>query len=196
MWDAKMEIRGARANNLQEIDVDIPKRRIVCVTGVSGSGKSSLVFDTIGAEARRQLSELFSAYARNRLAGGGAPDVDEIRNLSPAVVVDQKRVGGNSRSTVGTMTDLYAVLRLLFSRCGKPYAGYSNAFSFNHPKGMCPVCGGVGRIVTVDEEKMFDREKSLNEGAILFPTYAVGSYYWKAFTCSGYFDCDKPLKDY
>ena len=196
MTEAYMEIRGARANNLQELDVDIPKRRIVCVTGVSGSGKSSLVFDTIGAEARRQLSELFTAFARNRMAGGAAPDVDEIRNLSPAVVVDQKRIGGNSRSTVGTITDLYAVLRLLFSRCGRPYAGYSNAFSFNHPNGMCPACGGVGRIVEVDEEKMFDKSKSLNEGAILFPTYAVGSYYWKAFTCSGYFDCDKPLRDY
>ena len=115
MWDAKMEIRGARANNLQEIDVDIPKRRIVCVTGVSGSGKSSLVFDTIGAEARRQLSELFSAYARNRLAGGGAPDVDEIRNLSPAVVVDQKRVGGNLRSTVDDDGSLRGIAPALFA---------------------------------------------------------------------------------
>ena len=191
-----IHIRGARANNLQNIDLDIPKHSITVFTGVSGSGKSSLVFDTIGAEARRQLSDMFSAFARMRMPSGAAPDVDSIRNLSAAVVVDQKRLGGHSRSTVGTVTDIYAVLRLLFSRVGQPNVGYSNAFSFNHPKGMCPECGGVGHIVEVDEDKMFDKNKSLNEGAILFPTYSVGSYYWKAFTCSGYFDCDKPLKDY
>ncbi|MDO4732954.1 MAG: excinuclease ABC subunit UvrA [Bacillota bacterium] len=191
-----IRIRGARANNLKSLDLDIPKHSIVVFTGVSGSGKSSLVFDTIAAEARRQLSDMFSAFARMRMPSGSAPDVDRISNLSAAVVVDQKRLGGHSRSTVGTVTDIYAVLRMLFSRVGQPYVGYSNAFSFNHPKGMCPECGGVGHIVEVDQEKMFDKTKSLNEGAILFPTYSVGSYYWKAFTCSGYFDCDKPLQDY
>lgn len=192
----KIQIRGARANNLKNIDLDISKHAITVFTGVSGSGKSSLVFDTIGAEAQRQLSDLFSAFARTRMPSGSAPDVDRISNLPAAVVVDQKRLGGHSRSTLGTVTDLYTILRLLFSRVGQPHVGYSNAFSFNHPKGMCPECGGVGHIVQVDQEKMFDKNKSLNEGAILFPTYSVGSYYWKAFTCSGYFDCDKPLKEY
>lgn len=196
MDNSIIQIRGARANNLRNIDLDLPKHQIIAFTGVSGSGKSSLVFDTIGAEARRQLSDMFSAFARMRMPSGSAPDVDSIRNLSAAVVVDQKRLGGHSRSTVGTITDIYAVLRLLFSRVGQPNVGYSNAFSFNHPKGMCPECGGVGQIVEVDQEKMFDKNLSLNQGAILFPTYSVGSYYWKAFTCSGYFDCDKPLKDY
>ena len=178
----KIQIRGARANNLKNIDLDIPKHSITAFTGVSGSGKSSLVFDTIGAEAQRQLSDMFSAFARARIPSGSAPDVDRISNLSAAVVVDQRRLGGHSRSTLGTVTDIYSILRLLFSRIGRPYVGYSNAFSFNHPKGMCPECGGVGRIVQVDQEKMFDKNKSLNEGAILFPTYSVGSYYWKAFT--------------
>ena len=133
-----IRIRGARANNLKSLDLDIPKHSIVVFTGVSGSGKSSLVFDTIAAEARRQLSDMFSAFARMRMPSGSAPDVDQIANLSAAVVVDQKRLGGHSRSTVGTVTDIYSVLRMLFSRVGQPYVGYSNAFSFNHPKGMCP----------------------------------------------------------
>ncbi|MBQ6607393.1 MAG: excinuclease ABC subunit UvrA [Firmicutes bacterium] len=191
-----IKLRKACANNLKNIDLDLPKQEITVFTGVSGSGKSSLVFDTIGAEARRQISELFSAFARVRMPAANAAEVESIENLSAAVVIDQKRLGGNSRSTVGTVTDLYALLRLLFSRVGQPAVGYSNAFSFNHPKGMCPECGGVGMVVQVDEDKMFDKTKSLNEGAILFPTYRVGSYYWTCFTCSGFFDCDKPLNQY
>ena len=191
-----IKLRKACANNLKNIDLDLPKQEITVFTGVSGSGKSSLVFDTIGAEARRQISELFSAFARVRMPAANAAEVESIENLSAAVVIDQKRLGGNSRSTVGTVTDLYALLRLLFSRVGQPAVGYSNAFSFNHPKGMCPECGGVGMVVQVDEDKMFDKTKSLNEGAILFPTYRVGSYYWTCFTCSGFFDCDKPLNEY
>ncbi|MBR3391292.1 MAG: excinuclease ABC subunit UvrA [Firmicutes bacterium] len=191
-----IKLRKACANNLKNVDLDLPKQQITVFTGVSGSGKSSLVFDTIGAEARRQISELFSAFARVRMPAANAAEVESIENLSAAVVIDQKRLGGNSRSTVGTVTDLYALLRLLFSRIGRPAVGYSNAFSFNHPKGMCPECGGVGMVVQVDEDKMFDKTKSLNEGAILFPTYRVGSYYWTCFTCSGFFDCDKPLNEY
>ena len=191
-----IKLRKACANNLKNVDLDLPKRQITVFTGVSGSGKSSLVFDTIGSEARRQISELFSAFARVRMPAAAAAEVESIENLSAAVVIDQKRLGGNSRSTVGTVTDLYALLRLLFSRIGEPAVGYSNAFSFNHPKGMCPECGGVGMVVQVDEDKMFDKTKSLNEGAILFPTYRVGSYYWTCFTCSGFFDCDKPLNQY
>ena len=191
-----IKLRKACANNLKNIDLDLPKQEITVFTGVSGSGKSSLVFDTIGAEARRQISELFSAFARVRMPAANAAEVESIENLSAAVVIDQKRLGGNSRSTVGTVTDLYALLRLLFSRVGQPAVGYSNAFSFNHPKGMCEECGGVGMVVQVDEDKMFDKTKSLNEGAILFPTYRVGSYYWTCFTCSGFFDCDKPLNQY
>ena len=189
-------VRGARANNLKNIDIDIPKQKIVVFTGVSGSGKSSLVFDTLAAEAGRQMNELFSAFSRARTPQSATPDADVIENLSAAAVIDQRRLGGNSRSTVGTITDLYAMLRMLFSRAGEPYIGYSNAFSFNHPRGCCPECGGVGHIIAVDESKMLDREKSLNGGAILFPTFAVGGYYWKSFTCSGFFDNDKPLKDY
>ena len=191
-----IKLRKACANNLKNVDLDLPKRQITVFTGVSGSGKSSLVFDTIGSEARRQISELFSTFARVRMPAANAAEVESIENLSAAVVIDQKRLGGNSRSTVGTVTDLYALLRLLFSRIGEPKVGYSNAFSFNHPKGMCPECGGVGMVVQVDEDKMFDKTKSLNEGAILFPTYRVGSYYWTCFTCSGFFDCDKPLNQY
>ena len=191
-----IRVRGACANNLKNIDIDIPKRKITVFTGVSGSGKSSVVFDIIGAESRRQISEMFSAFTRMRMPAANRADAESVENLSAAIIVDQKRLGGNSRSTVGTVTDIYSSLRLLFSRAGKPYAGWSNAFSFNHPKGMCPECGGVGMVVTVDEEKMFDKTKSLNGGAILFPTYKVGSYYWTCFTCAGYFDCDKPLNEY
>ena len=191
-----MIIRGARANNLKEIDIDIPKHKIVVFTGVSGSGKSSLVFETIGAEATRQMNDLFSAFSRTRMPKSSRPDADLIENLSAAAVIDQRKLGGNSRSTVGTITDVYAMLRILFSRVGQPRIGYSNAFSFNHPRGCCPECGGVGNVVAVDEAKMLDRDKSLNEGAILFPTFAVGGYYWKSFTCSGFFDNDKKLRDY
>ena len=191
-----IKIRRACANNLKNIDLDLPKRAITVFTGVSGSGKSSVVFDVIAAEAGRQVSEMFSAFTRMRMPGFAAAEVESIENLSAAAVIDQKRLGGNSRSTVGTITDVYSQLRLLFSRCGRPAAGYSNAFSFNHPQGMCPDCGGVGMQVQVDEEKMFDKTKSLNQGAILFPTYRVGSYYWTCFTCAGFFDCDKPLQEY
>lgn len=189
-------IKGARENNLKNISLCIPKRRITVFTGVSGSGKSSIVFETIGAEAQRQLNETFSTFVRNRLPRFSQPDADAIQNLSTAIVIDQKRLGGSSRSTVGTITDIYAILRLLFSRLGKPFAGYSNAFSFNDPSGMCPECNGLGETVKLNLDKFLDRSKSLNEGAILFPMFAVGSWYFNSYAYSGLFDNDKKLGDY
>lgn len=189
-------IQGARENNLKDVTLRVPKRKLTVFTGVSGSGKSSLVFDTIGVEARRELNETFSAFIRNRLPKFSQPEADAIEHLSPAIVVDQKRLGGNSRSTVGTITDIYALLRLLFSRVGQPYVGNSNAFSFNDPAGMCPDCHGVGKIVSADVDKLLDRSKSLNEGGIAFPTFRVGTWYWKYYVMSGFFNNDKPLKDY
>lgn len=189
-------IEGARENNLKNVSVHIPKRKITVFTGVSGSGKSSLVFDTISAEAQRQLNETFSAFIRNRLPRFSQPDTDRIENLSTAIVIDQKRFGGSSRSTVGTITDIYAMLRLLFSRIGKPFAGNSHVFSFNDPAGMCPECSGVGQVVQFDVDKLLDRSKSLNEGAILFPVFKVGSWYLNTYVHSGLFDNDKQLAEY
>ncbi|HVH86852.1 MAG TPA: hypothetical protein VM912_09010, partial [Terriglobales bacterium] len=189
-------IRGARENNLKNVSLRIPKRKITLFTGVSGSGKSSIVFDTIASEARRQLNETFSTFVRNFLPRYAQPDADAIENLSMAIVVDQKHLGGGSHSTVGTITDIYSVLRLLYSRIGQPFVGYSNAFSFNDPQGMCPECNGIGRKIGVDLDKFLDKSKSLNEGAILFPEYAVESWGWNILTQSGLFDNDKKLDDY
>jgi len=191
-----IEIRGARENNLKNVSLRIPKRKITIFTGVSGSGKSSIVFDTIAAEARRQLNETFSTFVQNFLPRYAQPEADAINNLSMAIVVDQKRLGGGSHSTVGTITDIYSVLRLLYSRVGQPFVGYSNAFSFNDPQGMCPNCNGIGRKVGVDLNKFLDTSKSLNEGAILFPEYAVDSWGWNIMTQAGRFDNDKKLSDY
>ena len=162
-----IEIRGARENNLKDVSLSIPKRKITIFTGVSGSGKSSIVFDTIATEAQRLLNENFSLFIRNFLPRYSQPEADAIENLSMAVVVDQKRMGGGSQSTVGTATDIYSVLRLLFSRVGKPFVGFSNAFSFNDPQGMCPECNGIGRKMGVDLNKFIDKSKSLNDGADL-----------------------------
>lgn len=189
-------IRGARENNLKNVSLRIPKRKITIFTGVSGSGKSSIVFDTIAAEARRQLNETFSTFVRNFLPRYSQPDADAIENLGMAIVVDQKHLGGGSHSTVGTITDIYSVLRLLFSRVGQPFAGYSNAFSFNDPQGMCPECNGIGRKIGVDLDKFLDTSKSLNEGAILYPDYAVESWGWSILIQSGLFDADKKIADY
>ncbi len=191
-----IEIRGARENNLKSVSLRIPKRKITIFTGVSGSGKSSIVFDTIAAEARRQLNETFSTFVQNFLPHYAQPEVDAIDNLSMAIVVDQKRLGGGSHSTVGTITDIYSVLRLLYSRVGQPFVGYSNAFSFNDPQGMCPNCNGMGRKLDVDMDKFLDTSKSLNEGAVLYPEYAVDSWGWNVLTQSGLFDVNKKLADY
>ena len=165
-------------------------------TGVSGSGKSSLVFDTIAAESQRQLNETYSTFIRSRLPHYGQPDAESLQNLPASIVVDQKRLGGNARSTVGTATDIYALLRLLFSRIGQPFVGESSVFSFNNPQGMCPNCAGLGKVDTVDLEALFDRTKSLNEGAIRFPSLAPGSARWKRYALTGFFDNDKKLADY
>ncbi|MCI0649654.1 MAG: excinuclease ABC subunit UvrA [Chloroflexi bacterium] len=191
-----IEIRGARENNLKDVSLRIPKRKITIFTGVSGSGKSSIVFDTIATEAQRLLNENFSMFVRSFLPRYSQPDADAIENLSMAIVVDQKRLGGGAHSTMGTITDIYAVLRRLFSRLGQPNVGHSNVFSFNDPQGMCPECSGVGRKIGVDLDLFLDKSNSLNEGAILFPDYAVGSWDWTICTQSGLFDNDKKLADY
>lgn len=191
-----IEIQGARENNLKNVSLKIPKRKITIFTGVSGSGKSSIVFDTIASEAQRQLNENFSMFVRTFLPRFPQPDADSIVNLSMPIVVDQKRMGGGSHSTVGTITDIYSVLRLLFSRVGQPYIGNYNLFSFNDPQGMCPECNGLGRKIGVDLELFLDTSKSLNEGAILFSPYAVDSWDWSICTQSGLFDNDKKLDDY
>ncbi|MCX6049709.1 MAG: excinuclease ABC subunit UvrA [Chloroflexi bacterium] len=191
-----IEIRGARENNLKNVSLRIPKRQITIFTGVSGSGKSSIVFDTIASEARRQLNETFSTFVRNFLPRYAQPDVDALENLSMAIVVDQKHLGGGSHSTVGTITDIYSLLRLLYSRIGQPSVGNRNVFSFNDLKGMCPNCNGLGRKIDVDLSVFLDTSKSLNEGAILYPEYAVGSWIWDIFSQSGFFDMDKRLADY
>jgi excinuclease ABC A subunit len=189
-----IEIRGARENNLKNVSLRIPKRKITIFTGVSGSGKSSIVFDTIATEAQRQLYENFSLFVRNFLPRYGQPDADSIENLSMAVVVDQKRLGGGSHSTVGTVTDISPVLRLLFSRIGKSFVGYSNAFSFNDPQGMCPECNGLGRTMGIISDGFLDMSKSLNEGAIQVPVFS--SWERDSYTSSGFFDNDKKLSDF
>lgn len=191
-----IEIRGARENNLKDVSLSIPKRKITIFTGVSGSGKSSIVFDTIAAEARRQLNDTFSTFVRTFLPRYAQPDADVIENLSMAIVVDQKRLGGGSHSTVGTITDISTVLRLLYSRIGQPHVGNYNVFSFNDPQGMCPECNGLGRKIGVDLDAFLDTSKSLNEGAILFPEYAVNSWGLNILAQSGLFDMDRKLADY
>ncbi|HQU35121.1 MAG TPA: excinuclease ABC subunit UvrA [Anaerolineales bacterium] len=191
-----IEIRGARENNLKNVSLRIPKRKITIFTGVSGSGKSSIVFDTIATESQRLMNENFSMFVRNFLPKYGQPDADSIENLSMSIVVDQKRMGGGSHSTVGTITDINTLLRLLFSRLGKPHVGSANLFGFNDPKGMCPDCNGLGRKLDVDLNKLLDTSKSLNEGAILFSEYAVNGWYWGQIISTGLFDPDKKLSKY
>jgi len=186
-----IEIRGARENNLKNVTLRIPKRQITIFTGVSGSGKSSLVFDTIATEAQRQLYENFSMMVRTFLPRYSQPDADAIRNLSMAIVVDQKRLGGGSHSTMGTITDTYTLLRQLFALLGEPFVGYANVFSFNEPIGMCPECNGLGRKLQPIVEKFYDPAKSLNEGALQGPIFDESIY-----PTSGFFDNDKKLADF
>lgn len=192
----KIIISGAREKNLKNINVVIPKNQITTVVGLSGSGKSALVFDTVAAESQRQLNETYSSFIRNRLPHYGKPDVESISNLSVSIVINQKRIGDNARSTVGTVTDIYSLLRLLFSRMGTPFVGYSDTFSFNNPQGMCEECQGLGIVRNFQMNQLLDTEKSLNEGAILFPTFYPGGVRWKRYVHTGLFDNDKKLKDY
>ncbi|QAA31001.1 ATP-binding cassette domain-containing protein [Clostridium manihotivorum] len=196
MFNDYIRVFGARERNLKNINIEIPKRKITVFTGVSGSGKSSLVFDTIAAESQRQLNETYTSFIRHRMPHYGKPDVDNIENLSVAFIINQKRLGGNSRSTVGTITDIYSLLRLLFSRIGEPFVGYSDVFSFNNPSGMCSYCQGLGNIETVDIEKLLDKNKSLSEGAINFPTFELGGWRITRYIHSGFFDNNKKIKDY
>ena len=189
-------VSGACENNLKSVSLQIPKNKLVVFTGVSGSGKSSLVFDTIAAEAGRQLNETYPLYIRSRLPHYEPPKAALIDQLTPAIVIDQRPFLGDVRSTVGTMTDVAPLLRLLYSRCAHPQIGPSSAYSFNDPQGMCPTCSGLGKTIVFDHSKLFDTSKSLNQGAILFPGHQIGTYQWQLYANSGLLDPDKPLQDY
>lgn len=216
-----IRVVGARENNLKGITLEIPKRRLTVFTGVSGSGKSSLVFGTIAAESQRLINETYPAFVQGFMPSLARPDVDALENLSPAIIVDQERMGANVRSTVGTATDANAMLRILFSRLGQPHIGASNAFSFNIPSvrasgvitvergagettettfavagGMCPRCEGHGTATDIDLTQLYDDTKSLAEGAITIPGYTAGGWMVRIFTASGFLDPDKPIRDY
>jgi excinuclease UvrABC ATPase subunit len=215
-----IRVRGARENNLKDVSVDIPKRRITVFTGVSGSGKSSLVFDTIAAESRRLIDETYSAFVQGFMPSVPRPDVDVLEGLTTAILVDQERLGANPRSTVGTVTDANAMLRILFSRLGEPYIGGPTAFSFNIPTqkasgimtsatgekrvvrneiylgGMCPRCEGRGTVSDVDLTQIVDESRSLNEGAILVPGYTADGWMVRGFAESGFYPADRPISTF
>jgi len=217
-----IRVRGARVNNLKDVSVELPKRRVTVFTGVSGSGKSSLVFDTIAAESQRLINETYSTFVQGFMPALARPDVDVLEGLTTAIIVDQERMGANARSTVGTATDANALLRILFSRLGKPHIGSANAYSFNVPSvrgsgsatvergagkalsrtfsitgGMCPRCEGLGTVSDVDLTQLFDKTKSLAEGAITVPGYKVDSWWTTgAFIQSGFLDPKKPIGKY
>jgi excinuclease ABC A subunit len=219
-WGA-IEVRGARENNLRDISLDIPKRRLTVFTGVSGSGKSSLVFNTIAAESQRLINETYSAFVQGFMPTLARPDVDSLEGLTTAIIVDQERMGANARSTVGTVTDTNTLLRILFSRRGQPHIGGPQAFSFNIPSvrgagavtiergdgqttsrsfsvagGMCPRCEGMGSANDIDLTQLYDDGKSLAEGAIRVPGYTADGWSTRMFSESGFFDPDKPIRDY
>ncbi|MEV3859054.1 excinuclease ABC subunit UvrA [Streptomyces sp. NPDC050095] len=191
-----IHIVGARENNLRDVTLRIPKNRLTVFTGVSGSGKSSIVFGTIAVESQRQLGETFSWFVRNRLPKYERPHADALEDLSPAIVVDQKPIGGHSRSTVGTMTDVYSVLRVLFSRHGTPSAGAATAYSFNDPSGMCPHCDGLGRAVRPDYDRILDPARSLADGAVLFPPFAAGTWQGQTYTNTTDLDTHRPVGEF
>ncbi len=216
-----IRVQGARENNLKDVTIEIPKRRLTVFTGVSGSGKSSLVFGTIAAESQRMINETYSAFVQGFMPNLARPDVDLLDGLTPAIIVDQERLGANPRSTVGTATDANAMLRILFSRLGQPHIGSPNAYSFNVPSvkatgaitiergnkktqratftqlgGMCPRCEGMGRVTDIDLTQLFDESKSLAEGAITIPGYTADGWYVKIFSESGFLDGDKPIRDF
>jgi excinuclease UvrABC ATPase subunit len=215
-----IRVQGARENNLKDVSVEIPKRRLTVFTGVSGSGKSSLVFGTIAAESQRLINETYSTFVQGFMPTLARPEVDVLEGLTTAIIVDQERMGANSRSTVGTATDANAMLRVLFSRIGKPHIGSSNAFSFNVPSvravgsitvekgagktekrvftvngGMCPRCEGMGSVTDFDLSQLYDDSKSLNEGALTIPGYTSDGWHLRVFAAAG-FDPDKPIRKY
>ncbi|WP_147944893.1 excinuclease ABC subunit UvrA [Microbispora sp. CSR-4] len=217
-----IRVYGARENNLKDVSIEIPKRRLTVFTGVSGSGKSSLVFSTIAAESQRLINETYSAFVQGFMPTLSRPEVDVLDGLTTAIVVDQERMGPNPRSTVGTVTDANAMLRILFSRLGRPHIGSPQAFSFNVASvtgagavkferggktvkerrefsitgGMCPRCEGLGRTSDIDLSQLYDDSKSLNEGALTIPGYSVDGWYGRIFSGSGFFDPDKPIRDF
>jgi excinuclease UvrABC ATPase subunit len=218
-----IRVVGARVNNLKDVSVELPKRRLTAFTGVSGSGKSSLVFDTIAAESQRLINETYSAFVQGFMPTLARPEVDVLDGLTTAIIIDQERMGSNARSTVGTATDANALLRILFSRLGKPHIGSPNAFSFNVPSvrasgaitvergagktqtkkatftrlgGMCPRCEGRGAVTDFDLSALYDESLSLNEGALTIPGYSMDGWYGRIFRGSGFFDPDKPIRKY
>lgn len=190
-----IKIRGLKQNNLKNVSLDIPKNKIIVFTGVSGSGKSSIVFDTIAAESGRQMNETYSAWVRGRLPKYEKPNVELIDNLNPSVIIDQSRLGGNARSTVGTISDMYSMLRLLFSRVGTPTIGPASYFSFNNPNGMCKTCAGIGKVMDFDVSNIIDPDKTYDEGCFLLPAFGTNKYYWKVYRRPEYFRTDVPWKD-
>ena len=190
-----IKIQGLTQNNLKNISLEIPKNKIVVFTGVSGSGKSSIVFDTIAAESQRQMNETYSAWVRGRLPKYDKPKVELIENLNPSVIIDQTRLGGNARSTVGTISDMYSLLRLLFSRIGEPQIGPSSYFSFNNPNGMCPTCSGIGKILDFNIQNLIDKDKTYDEGIFRLPAFGVNNYYWKQYRQPELFRTDVSWKD-
>ncbi|WP_406245321.1 ATP-binding cassette domain-containing protein [Microbacterium sp. M] len=215
-----IRVAGARENNLKDVSVVLPKRRLTVFTGVSGSGKSSLVFDTIAAESRRMIDETYSAFVQGFMPSVPRPDVDVLEGLTTAIIVDQERLGANPRSTVGTVTDANAMLRILFSKLGEPYIGGPTAFSFNIPTqkasgvmtgpggekkivkdaiylgGMCPRCEGRGAVSDLDLAQIVDETKSLDEGAIMVPGYTADGWMVKGFSASGFYPADKPVAEF
>ena len=191
-----IQVRGARENNLRDVSIDLPKRRLTVFTGVSGSGKSSLVFGTIAAESQRLINETYSAFVQGFMPTLARPDVDLLEGLTTAIIVDQERMGANSRSTVGTATDTNAMLRIVFSRLGQPSAGPAFHYSFNLPAGACPRCEGMGSVNDIDLTQLFDDRKSLNEGAFTIPGYSMDGWYGRIYAGSGFLDPDKPIRDY
>ena len=189
-------IRGARENNLKNVSLDIPKRRITVFTGVSGSGKSSLVFGTIAAESQRLINETYPAFVQQFMPHYGQPDADQLDSISAAIIVDQQRLGGNSRSTVATVTDTAQMLRVIFSRLASPRLGPPGLYSYNDPRGMCPDCEGIGQVAAMGMDAVIDESKSLNEGALLPKDFAVESWWWEIYRNSGLFDMDKPIRKY
>lgn len=191
-----IRVVGARENNLKNVSVDIPKRRLTVFTGVSGSGKSSLVFGTIANESQRLINETYPTFVQQFMEQLSRPEVDALENVSASIVVDQERMGANSRSTVGTATDAQAMLRILFSRLGQPSAGASFHYSFNLPQGWCPRCEGLGEVSDINLDELFDRDRSLAEGALTIPGYNVDGWMVRIFTESGFVDPDKKIRDY